>query len=610
MRQQDIVDRPIAFGISIDPPNAPDRDDAFWVEKWGDGQYFVQVTIADPTYFVEKDSEVDSRARDRAYTHYVRRGGHRHMLPVSIATQDASLHAGVVRPGLTLSAMVSGGKVSDTYIQRTAFRSRAQLTYEDVAPILADSSHPFREQLVQGLECASILAGMRNARGSLVGYNRHNSTILTEDGNVRIIPDNQSFVGHLIVQELMILINEIAAQQMRVAGIPCLYRNQLQQQKNIGAQCVGAGLKALLESESIANPLVITDQWVNEFQKARYDPTGMGHASLATEVYTHISAPIRRYADFVNHRILIALLEGSELPYSYDELAVLAENLAAKERKYFDKSQDSRKARITTIAQDLLSRALCSAASGEEFDELVRIAAEKGKGGKGLLMAFEARKGSGDITENNLFHVLITGRVNTSPEWQALRTYAYGCLLEMHHWTQGLIEMSVQRLQWKKPALAISDQGGTGNGPWTVAAEMTVDGVEFVSQPHAFSTEKFAKRAAHLDLMAQIAGIPDISEDVIRQALSIIPIVRTRSHAAKLTVICQNIEGWSDPEYDDKEIGKGVHRAYSSTVRVVTPEEVLLAGPEFATYREDARDRVAEAFLEKYHTVCNQPAST
>src|SRR5437868_419737 len=45
-------------------------------------------------------------------------------------------------------------------------------------------------------------------------------------------------------------------------------------------------------------------------QKARYDPSNLGHFGLAASSYTHFTSPIRRYPDLVVHRTLRESRQG------------------------------------------------------------------------------------------------------------------------------------------------------------------------------------------------------------------------------------------------------------------------------------------------------------
>jgi exoribonuclease-2 len=94
-----------------------------------------------------------------------------------------------------------------------------------------------------------------------------------------------------------------------------------------------------------------------------------GHFGLAVRDYAHTTAPNRRYTDLITQRILKSAIEGRALPYSNNELEVLAthcteeENVANKVERQVGKS----------VAAMLLQSRI-----GESFDAIVTGAAPKG----------------------------------------------------------------------------------------------------------------------------------------------------------------------------------------------------------------------------------------
>jgi exoribonuclease-2 len=99
------------------------------------------------------------------------------------------------------------------------------------------------------------------------------------------------------------------------------------------------------------------------------DTAAPGHFGLATGAYTHSTAPNRRYADLVVHRLLKAAVGGMPVPYNGDELQALAihctekENAAGKVERQVFKSA---------------AAILLESRTGEQFDAIVTGAASKG----------------------------------------------------------------------------------------------------------------------------------------------------------------------------------------------------------------------------------------
>ena len=79
-------------------------------------------------------------------------------------------------------------------------------------------------------------------------------------------------------------------------------------------------------------------------QKARYDPSNLGHFGLAAESYTHFTSPIRRYPDLVVHRTLRESRHGgmteerkAELT---DDLPEVARHTSERERRADDAERE------------------------------------------------------------------------------------------------------------------------------------------------------------------------------------------------------------------------------------------------------------------------------
>jgi exoribonuclease-2 len=95
----------------------------------------------------------------------------------------------------------------------------------------------------------------------------------------------------------------------------------------------------------------------------------IGHFGLAVTDYTHATAPNRRYADVINQRLVKAVLAGTPLPYTAEELESHASWITDRERATNKVERFMRKAVAAVLLKDRI---------GDTFDGIVTGAAEKG----------------------------------------------------------------------------------------------------------------------------------------------------------------------------------------------------------------------------------------
>ena len=97
-------------------------------------------------------------------------------------------------------------------------------------------------------------------------------------------------------------------------------------------------------------------------QKARYDPSNLGHFGLAADSYTHFTSPIRRYPDLVVHRSLRESRQGMSVERQEeltDELPEIARHTSERERRATDAERELVQWKKVRFMADKL---------GEEFD--------------------------------------------------------------------------------------------------------------------------------------------------------------------------------------------------------------------------------------------------
>ena len=318
--------------VTIDSASTEDMDDALYVQENEDGSLALTIAIADPTAYVEQDSELDKIARVRAFTTYLP-GFNIPMLPRDLSDDLCSLRPNERRPALLCRVTIQkDGAISDDIRFFAGWiESKAKLVYDEVSDYLegVGSWKPENAQIEQQVRLLHRLADSRSdwrQQHALVFKDRPDYRfVLGEKGSVVDIIAEHRRVANRIVEECMITANVCAAIVLRdrlgfgVYNIHSGFDPALVEQavSILQANDVSANAEALLTLQGFCElrrhldslPTTFLDSRVRRFQTFAEISTEPGpHYGLGLEAYATWTSPIRKYGDMVNHRLLKALI--------------------------------------------------------------------------------------------------------------------------------------------------------------------------------------------------------------------------------------------------------------------------------------------------------------
>jgi len=259
-----------------------------------------------------------------------------------------------------------GRKRSHSF-HRILMRSAAKLSYAQAQAAIDgkpdDITGPLLDPILKPLYAAySCAKRARDERDPLNLDLPERKILLKGDGTVDRVVVPERLDAHKLIEEFMILANVAAAETLEARRTPLLYRvheepnpEKLDALREIvgsvgltlakGQVLTTRHLNILLhkaretDSAELVNISVLRSQ-----TRAYYAAQNFGHFGLHLRRYAHFTSPIRRYADLVVHRALIAALglgEGGQTSEEADRLDETAEHISMTERRSMDAERDT-----------------------------------------------------------------------------------------------------------------------------------------------------------------------------------------------------------------------------------------------------------------------------
>ncbi|WP_426289095.1 ribonuclease R [Ensifer adhaerens] len=375
--------------ITIDPADAKDHDDAVYAEpdpsEDNPGGVIVTVAIADVSYYVRPKSALDLEALKRGNSVYFP-DRVVPMLPERISNDLCSLKEGVDRPALAVRMRFSkeGRKAGHTF-HRIMMKSAATLSYQQAQAAIDgnpdDKTGPILETILKPLwEGYRILTRGRDRRQPLELNMPERKIILKPDGTVDRVFVPERLDAHKLIEEMMIQANVAAAETLEQKRQVLIYR--VHDQPSLAKQeslreflatldislVKGGNMRSnhfngiLAKAEGKPFETMVNEMVLRSQSQAIYSPENIGHFGLNLLKYAHFTSPIRRYADLIVHRALVASLglgEGGLTPQEEAVLDDIAAEISTFERRAMAAERDTVD---RLIAHHLNGRV------GEEFD--------------------------------------------------------------------------------------------------------------------------------------------------------------------------------------------------------------------------------------------------
>ncbi|MDL2316283.1 ribonuclease catalytic domain-containing protein [Desulfovibrio sp. OttesenSCG-928-A18] len=309
--------------ISVDPADAQDRDDAFFVEQCPDGAFNASVAVACPALVWPFESPLDKAVLRRASSIYLPEGDE-HMLPEDAGRALFGLDQGLPRLALVLRMRLTPlGELLEADPQLRCVSIARNLDLEDSeATLLAladQSANPAKRPGAEALTLARLLQERRIAAGAVITERPDPAVVVTNTGaeaRVRIEDGPSAALSHLVVGELMILASSALAAWAGERGIPLLYRTQ-----DVALPREFAGIWT--EAHDISRV-------VRALPPASLDVEPRRHAGLGVGAYATLTSPIRRYVDLVNQAQICSWLRKGAARLNHQDMRSLLPAVSAR----------------------------------------------------------------------------------------------------------------------------------------------------------------------------------------------------------------------------------------------------------------------------------------
>lgn len=381
--------------FTIDGEDAKDLDDAIHVEKLENGNYKLDVHIADVSHYVREKTELDKEAYLRGTSIYMLERVIP-MLPRELSNGICSLNAGEDRYTLSCSMEITPkAKIVSSDIYKGVIRVTERMCYTDVQKILDRSDETVLKRYEKYIsyfdlmaELANILKAKRKENGYLNLEIPESKIILDENGVAIDVKKYETYFANEIIEQFMLIANETVAEKFYWLQAPFIYRNHeapdVDKVKELNKSLYNFGYKIKISKEEIIYPnefakiledvkgkdeeKVVSNIILRTLRVAKYEAENKGHFGIASKYYCHFTSPIRRYPDLFIHRIISKYLDND---YLVNDFWIKKYEKRAEKRAENCSERERVATKVEREAEDIKKAEFMESKIGEEYEGIV-----------------------------------------------------------------------------------------------------------------------------------------------------------------------------------------------------------------------------------------------
>ncbi len=314
--------------FTIDPEDAKDYDDALSLQTLPNGNLEVGVHIADVTYYVKQDSEIDEEAYERATSIYLV-DRTIPMIPEKLSNNICSLRPNEDK--LCFSAvfeMDHDARLLNEWFGRTVINSDKRFSYQEAQQVIDTGEGACKNEVLVLHDLAQKLRNERFKSGSISFERDEVKFELDEKGRPVRVFFREYGTANELIEEFMLLANKRVASLIgkvedknaqktfiyRVHDKPNIEKlekfaefiSKFGHRINLGSskKIADSLNKVLNDVKGKKEQDLVENLALRSMAKAEYSTDNIGHYGLGFKYYTHFTSPIRRYPDMMVHRLL------------------------------------------------------------------------------------------------------------------------------------------------------------------------------------------------------------------------------------------------------------------------------------------------------------------